>query len=111
MNATISELLKKYDVPGPRYTSYPTILDWDADPTVEQWIASISESLDLTERHGAGRCDLRPHPLLPFALYLLRMQFANHLQYLGGAALYSNRLAGMGTVSSTTWSRAADSTC
>jgi oxygen-independent coproporphyrinogen-3 oxidase len=52
--ATPSELLKKYDVPGPRYTSYPTILHWTDMPTVEEWIESISESLDLTERHGNG---------------------------------------------------------
>lgn len=54
MIATISHLLKKYDVPGPRYTSYPTILHWDVNPTVDKWIASVSESLDLTERHATG---------------------------------------------------------
>ncbi len=54
MIATASELLKKYDVPGPRYTSYPTILHWTDTPTVDEWIASVSESLDLTERHGNG---------------------------------------------------------
>jgi oxygen-independent coproporphyrinogen-3 oxidase len=54
MIATISDLLKKYDVPGPRYTSYPTILYWDANPTVDEWLASVSESLNLTEQHGAG---------------------------------------------------------
>ena len=54
MIATTSELLKKYDVPGPRYTSYPTILHWTDMPTVDEWIESVSESLDLTERHGNG---------------------------------------------------------
>lgn len=48
------ELLKKYDVPGPRYTSYPTILHWTDVPTVQEWIESVSERLDLTERHGGG---------------------------------------------------------
>jgi oxygen-independent coproporphyrinogen-3 oxidase len=52
--ATASELLKKYDVPGPRYTSYPTILQWTDTPTVDEWIESVSESLDLTGRHGNG---------------------------------------------------------
>jgi oxygen-independent coproporphyrinogen III oxidase len=52
MNATAPALLKKYDVPGPRYTSYPTILHWTDMPTVDEWIDSVSESLDLTERHG-----------------------------------------------------------
>ena len=54
MIAATSELLKKYDVPGPRYTSYPTILHWTDSPTVEEWIESVSESLDLTERQGNG---------------------------------------------------------
>ncbi|HKP46279.1 MAG TPA: oxygen-independent coproporphyrinogen III oxidase [Pyrinomonadaceae bacterium] len=49
-----SELLKKYDVPGPRYTSYPTILHWTEPPTLDEWIASVSESLDLTEQHSNG---------------------------------------------------------
>ena len=52
--ATASDLLKKYDVPGPRYTSYPTILQWTDTPTVDEWIESVSESLDLTGRHGNG---------------------------------------------------------
>lgn len=54
MTVTASELLKKYDVPGPRYTSYPTILHWSDTPTVDEWIESVSESLDLTARHGTG---------------------------------------------------------
>src|SRR4051812_8821529 len=57
MQATISpasELLKKYDVPGPRYTSYPTIVYWDDDPTVEEWTTSVAEALDGTEALGSG---------------------------------------------------------
>ena len=49
-----SELLKKYDVPGPRYTSYPTIVYWDDDPTAEEWTASVARSLDETESLGSG---------------------------------------------------------
>jgi oxygen-independent coproporphyrinogen III oxidase len=47
-------LLKKYDVPGPRYTSYPTILHWDSPPSREEWIESVRDCLDLGERHGTG---------------------------------------------------------
>jgi oxygen-independent coproporphyrinogen III oxidase len=57
MQTTISaasELLKKYDVPGPRYTSYPTIVYWDDDPTVEEWTASVARALDETEARGRG---------------------------------------------------------
>lgn len=35
-------LIQKYNVPGPRYTSYPTVPFWKNDPlTQEEWIASI----------------------------------------------------------------------
>lgn len=49
-----TELLKKYDVPGPRYTSYPTIVYWDDDPTVDEWTASVGRALDETEVQGGG---------------------------------------------------------
>lgn len=54
MIATSSDLLKKYDVPGPRYTSYPNILCWDSEPTPAQWIESVATSLDKTERENTG---------------------------------------------------------
>ncbi len=36
-------LLRKYDVPGPRYTSYPTVPYWTGQPTAEEWLASLSQ--------------------------------------------------------------------
>lgn len=54
MIATRSELLKKYDVAGPRYTSYPTILYWDTELTPERWLESTRESLQLAELGGTG---------------------------------------------------------
>lgn len=54
MIATTSELLKKYDVAGPRYTSYPVILYWDTEPTVGRWLESTRESLRLAERGATG---------------------------------------------------------
>jgi oxygen-independent coproporphyrinogen-3 oxidase len=30
-------LINKYNVPGPRYTSYPTVPHWQTNPTTEQW--------------------------------------------------------------------------
>jgi hypothetical protein len=44
MIATTNELLKKYDVPGPRYTSYPTVLYWEQTPTADEWSASIARA-------------------------------------------------------------------
>jgi oxygen-independent coproporphyrinogen III oxidase len=54
MISTRSNLFRKYDVPGPRYTSYPTILHWTAEPTLDEWVASLGASLDQAEHRGAG---------------------------------------------------------
>lgn len=47
-------LLEKYDVPGPRYTSYPTILHWNSQPSQEEWVESVANSLNAGERDGTG---------------------------------------------------------
>lgn len=39
-----SQLLKKYDVPVPRYTSYPTVPYWSDSPTTEEWIESLKRA-------------------------------------------------------------------
>ena len=54
MIATATELLKKYDVPGPRYTSYPTVLYWDRNPTEAEWVAALAAGLDEAEAEGRG---------------------------------------------------------
>ena len=48
------ELLRKYDIPGPRYTSYPTILHWQDTPTADEWLASVGHSLKTAEAEGTG---------------------------------------------------------
>lgn len=40
-----SELLKKYDVPVPRYTSYPTVPSWSKTPTQQEWLHSLKTTL------------------------------------------------------------------
>ena len=43
------ELIKKYNVPGPRYTSYPTVPYWENDQlTPAQWIESVNRSFEET---------------------------------------------------------------
>lgn len=37
----IAQLLAKYDVPAPRYTSYPTVPYWTDNPTSAQWITEL----------------------------------------------------------------------
>jgi len=41
---TRTQLLAKYDVPAPRYTSYPTVPYWSENPTSEQWIAALQKT-------------------------------------------------------------------
>ncbi len=45
MNPKFSDLLKKYDVPVPRYTSYPTVPAWNQTPGKEEWFADIRKTL------------------------------------------------------------------
>ncbi len=42
-------LLKKYDVPTPRYTSYPTVPCWDGSTfSGEKWVSSVKRCFDET---------------------------------------------------------------
>ncbi|MFZ6013079.1 MAG: oxygen-independent coproporphyrinogen III oxidase [Bacteroidota bacterium] len=44
-NIRFTELLRKYDVPVPRYTSYPTVPFWDTGKfSTEHWFAAIERS-------------------------------------------------------------------
>lgn len=46
-----TSLLQKYNVPGPRYTSYPTVPYWDeALFTTESWKASVQQSFRESNR-------------------------------------------------------------
>ncbi|MEY4762126.1 MAG: hypothetical protein RLZZ200_1982 [Pseudomonadota bacterium] len=38
-------LLRKYNVPGPRYTSYPTVPYWDRTPTEAEWIDRVANAI------------------------------------------------------------------
>ncbi len=42
--AITPELLARYDRPGPRYTSYPTVPEWSADFGAEQYQAALAEA-------------------------------------------------------------------
>ena len=45
---TPMNLIRKYNVPGPRYTSYPTVPHWDAQaPTQEAWKETMLETFTL----------------------------------------------------------------
>ncbi len=47
------ELLKKYDVPVPRYTSYPTVPVWDPTIQAGQWMKTFKNQFQVSNRsHG-----------------------------------------------------------
>ena len=42
-------LIRKYNIPGPRYTSYPTVPYWEADTfSAARWRASVSEAFSAS---------------------------------------------------------------
>lgn len=41
----MNDLFRKYDVPAPRYTSYPTVPFWSDPPTTDQWLDSLRRAL------------------------------------------------------------------
>lgn len=55
MSALIADpLIAKYDIAGPRYTSYPTVPYWENSPSERQWLEHIGRALDAGGEHGAA---------------------------------------------------------
>jgi oxygen-independent coproporphyrinogen-3 oxidase len=50
----MTQLFQKYNVPGPRYTSYPTVPYWEESPTPQFWLESIVHALDTAQARGTG---------------------------------------------------------
>src|SRR5687767_12946757 len=42
---SLTELLEKYDVPVPRYTSYPAVPNWQETPAPNVWIEAVQAAL------------------------------------------------------------------
>ena len=40
----MNDLFAKYDVPAPRYTSYPTVPFWSEMPTTEEWLNELAKA-------------------------------------------------------------------
>lgn len=43
-------LFSKYDVPAPRYTSYPTVPYWNNPPDTHQWLTSLNQAFGPPEK-------------------------------------------------------------
>lgn len=51
VTSTPTELLAKYDVPSPRYTSYPTVPFWNEQPlTQERWFLHVQRAFNKTNK-------------------------------------------------------------
>jgi oxygen-independent coproporphyrinogen III oxidase len=58
-------LIAKYDVAGPRYTSYPTVPYWQGTPSANEWLGHIGRSLSgAAARAGSQGAALYVH--IPF---------------------------------------------
>ena len=57
---TAVDLVARYDVPVPRYTSYPPVPHWHDTPTAEQWVASLGRAI------GAPDASLALYVHIPF---------------------------------------------
>lgn len=42
----MTNLFNKYDVPAPRYTSYPTVPYWSDNPTRDEWLSFVKLNMD-----------------------------------------------------------------
>jgi oxygen-independent coproporphyrinogen-3 oxidase len=40
----VTDLFAKYDVPAPRYTSYPTVPFWTDSPTTDRWVEDLNQT-------------------------------------------------------------------
>lgn len=58
--ASLTELLEKYDVPVPRYTSYPAVPDWQGVPDTATWHNALRQAL------AADAASLAVYVHLPF---------------------------------------------
>ncbi len=63
MSVQVNSLIQKYNVPGPRYTSYPTVPYWEEQNfSLEQWKQTLKKS--FTESNQSEGISLYIH--LPF---------------------------------------------
>ncbi len=99
-------LLRKYNVQGPRYTSYPAVPFWETAPTAAQWLEQVSSAIDANAAHSGASvyvhvpfcrslctycgCNMRvtrsSAPVMPYVNSVLR-EYALYLQGLGRDSL------------------------
>ena len=68
------DLVQKYNVPGPRYTSYPPAPQFTDQVTWPEVAAKIGQA----QESAARSFPLLPHPVLRVALLVLRLHDRHH---------------------------------
>lgn len=53
MAASFKELYRKYDIPAPRYTSYPTVPFWSETPSKSVWVQHLEQALSDSQSSWA----------------------------------------------------------
>ena len=43
-------LISKYNIPVPRYTSYPTVPFWDKTPTEDEWLSLVKQTFKASNK-------------------------------------------------------------
>ena len=64
--AKLDELCQRYAVQGPRYTSYPTAIEFHAGVDAERWRAAVIRDLKSAPATDVGRLPLSLYVHLPF---------------------------------------------
>ena len=83
--AVTAELLTRFDRPGPRYTSYPTAVEFHDGVGPDDYVRLLAEA----DRHASEPpLALHPSALLRASLPLLRMPCLCHAQEGDGCALH-----------------------
>ena len=108
---TATELLAKYDVPGPRYTSYPTVPYWQRTPTQEQWLTHLGDAITRSRAAGQGGA-LYMH--VPFCRSLCHYCGCNTVitrDTVGHRSVRRERCWRSGSSTSTAWAGCASTRC
>jgi oxygen-independent coproporphyrinogen-3 oxidase len=97
-------LIAKYDVAGPRYTSYPTVPYWERTPSASQWIERLDGALTAADASlalylhipfcralctfcGCNTRITRSHSLVPPYVQALLAELDLYLKMLGRSQL------------------------
>lgn len=61
-----NDLFRKYDIPAPRYTSYPTVPYWSDSPTDSQWVEELRRTFDAPAADGRGEMSWSLYVHIPY---------------------------------------------